>query len=106
MITINTISPRPPLGPYPQLRLYGQAGTAPNNRIISKTSRIIPMTESLLQSFVFRSAPGTATTVPQKASVICRLSRAYKALVPLSIAFVARMSFSVARARFFGVWME
>jgi hypothetical protein len=49
---------------------------------------------------------GTATTVPQKASVICRLSRAYKALVPLSIAFVARMSFSVARARFFGVWME
>lgn len=41
MITMSKIAPRPPLGPYPQLRLYGQAGAAPKRRSTSKTRRIV-----------------------------------------------------------------
>src|SRR5438309_1532769 len=43
MITITTSRPNPPVGPYPQLRLWGHAGTAPNSRIIKIISRISPI---------------------------------------------------------------
>ena len=42
----NTISPRVPLGAYPQLRLCGQAGTAPISINTTMTSRIVIMNSS------------------------------------------------------------
>jgi hypothetical protein len=36
-------SPTSPLGPYPQPRLYGQLGTAPNNNSTRMIKSIVPM---------------------------------------------------------------
>src|ERR1700676_356018 len=38
---ISTTSPMPPLGPYPQLRLWGHAGMAPTNISTRRTIRIV-----------------------------------------------------------------
>jgi hypothetical protein len=40
--------PNPPLGQYPQLRLYGQDGSAPNNRMTRTITRIKLMADYLL----------------------------------------------------------
>ncbi len=45
--TITNINPSPPLGPYPQPRLYGHAGAAPN----SKTMRTISNNNPMVGSF-------------------------------------------------------
>ena len=42
MTTIKTMSPSPPLGPYPQLRLCGHLGIAPNSIRIKTISRTVP----------------------------------------------------------------
>src|SRR5436190_2850845 len=39
---ITKTSPSPPLGPYPQLRLCGQCGSAPSNMRMRITRRIVP----------------------------------------------------------------
>jgi hypothetical protein len=43
MIRIIKTRPRPPLGPYPQLRLCGQEGIAPRSIKIRITSRTVIM---------------------------------------------------------------
>ena len=58
---ITTISPSPPLGPYPQFRLCGQAGTTPNSNKIRTISRMVP---SMVRSFKkrLRESERIATT--------------------------------------------
>lgn len=41
MIKMMTIRPTPPLGAYPQLRLCGHVGNAPNKIKIKTISRIV-----------------------------------------------------------------
>jgi len=46
--TIKRIVPIPPLGQYPQLRLYGHLGTAPINKRMRITNRMMPIWTSIL----------------------------------------------------------
>lgn len=39
---ISTISPTPPLGPYPHDRLWGHTGIIPKSANIKITSKIVP----------------------------------------------------------------
>ena len=43
MRTIKRIVPIPPLGQYPQLLLYGHLGTAPINKRMRITIRMMPI---------------------------------------------------------------
>ena len=43
-------NPNPPVGPYPQLRLCGQAGSAPSNINTSKTTNTVPNIMRLSES--------------------------------------------------------
>jgi hypothetical protein len=49
---ISKMTPKPPLGKYPQPELYGQLGNAPTNRRIRIITRIVPMVHLLLFSTV------------------------------------------------------
>jgi hypothetical protein len=67
MSTMINISPKPPLGPYPQPWLCGQAGSAPTKSRIKMISRIvdIPIRSSTFNLRGFRRlaiAPKWATT--------------------------------------------
>jgi hypothetical protein len=42
-------SPSPPLGPYPQLLLWGHVGIAPMSMSTTTMSRIIPMDMAFLR---------------------------------------------------------
>jgi hypothetical protein len=54
MIKIKRIKPSPPLGQYPQLELYGQAGSAPINRRTRIINRIVPMASPFGNYFAVR----------------------------------------------------
>jgi hypothetical protein len=52
-IMISKMTPKPPLGKYPQPELYGQVGNAPTNRRIRIITRIVPMVHLLLYFLPF-----------------------------------------------------
>jgi hypothetical protein len=57
------IKPRPPLGPYPQLLLCGQAGNAPSNIRTSRTINMVPINS-------FQYTDGSRLSVLEGVSVV------------------------------------
>jgi hypothetical protein len=59
MTRIRTINPSPPLGKYPQFRLWGQVGNAPSSIRIKMTTKIVNIS---VPSLFFRAASGGVTS--------------------------------------------
>ena len=56
MIRINSSRPSPPLGKYPQLRLWGQVGSAPIRSNTRMTIRMVDMEPRLVGMGFYISA--------------------------------------------------
>jgi hypothetical protein len=58
---IKRIVPIPPLGQYPQFLLYGHLGTAPINKTMRITKRMMPIFDPPIPYCCFRAAPDSYT---------------------------------------------
>ena len=84
---MSTIRPTPPLGPYPQLRLCGQAGMAPTNSKIKMISRIveIPIRSSTFNLIIIVEQSSHADRTPTGRTLFARCFHFNLAVVNISI---------------------
>src|SRR5215211_2584990 len=55
--TIKRIVPIPPLGQYPQFLLYGHVGTAPSNKMMRITKRMMPILDPPISKLLLFPRP-------------------------------------------------